>query len=302
MVAIKIIYVYIILNTIKWDNMSAENFFILNRMFTRNTLNDLINNKSSEVYSIILRNFIKDYKEKNNAENIKEIYSLLIKHYKNEYFYKNTLFNKLLLGTHSLNTTTALTELPINKRKADFVLINGKAVVYEIKTILDNIDKLDTQITDYYKAFTHVTIFTHEKWVKNVLEKYHNYPIGISILTKRNTIKKIKKAEENKNFLDKSIMFDILRKKEYEQLIVKYYKQLPKINDFEYYNYCKKLINKIDIDILYKDFIHILKNRIKINNDLFINIPRELKFLVYFSSLHTNDYKNLQLFLKQIGD
>lgn len=282
--------------------MSAENFFILNRMFTRNTLSDLINNKSSEVYSIILKNFIKDYKEKTNAENIKEIYSLLIKHYKNEYLYKNTLFNKLLLGTHSLNTTAALTELPINKSKADFILINGKAVVYEIKTILDNIDKLDTQITDYYKAFTYVTVLTHEKLVKNILEKYQNYPIGISILTERNTIKTIKKAEENKNFLDKSIMFDILRKKEYEQLIIKYYKQLPKINDFEYYNYCKQLINKIDIDVLYKDFIRILKNRIKINNNLFVNIPRELKFLVYFSSLHTNDYKNLQFFLEQIGD
>lgn len=282
--------------------MSAENFFILNRMFTRNTLSDLINNKSSDVYSIILKNFISNYKEKTNAENIKEIYKLLIKHYRNEYVYKNTLLNKLLLGTHNINTTTALTELPISKSKADFILINGKAVVYEIKTVLDNIDKLDSQIADYYKAFTYVTILTHEKWLKNVIEKYYNYPIGISILTKRNTIKTIKKAEENKNFLDKSVMFDILRKKEYEQIIIKYYKQLPKINDFEYYNYCKKLIDKIDIDILYRDFIQILKNRIKINNDLFINIPRELKFLVYFSSLHTNDYKNLHYFLGQIGD
>lgn len=73
--------------------------------------------------------------------------------YRNEYYYKNTLLNKLLIGKHSVNTTSALTEVNINKSKADFVLINGKAVVYEIKTELDNLDRLECQIMDYYTRF-----------------------------------------------------------------------------------------------------------------------------------------------------
>ena len=39
-------------------------------------------------------------------------------------------------GIHSVNTTTALTEIPIAKSKADFVLINGKAVVLSLIHIL----------------------------------------------------------------------------------------------------------------------------------------------------------------------
>ena len=43
--------------------------------------------------------------------------------YRNEYFIRILLLNKLLLGVHSVNTTTALTEVAIAKSKADFVLI-----------------------------------------------------------------------------------------------------------------------------------------------------------------------------------
>lgn len=60
------------------------------------------------------------------------------KEYRNEYFYKNTIFNQLLVQKHDLYNTAALTELPIADSKADFVMINGKGVVYEIKTDLDN--------------------------------------------------------------------------------------------------------------------------------------------------------------------
>ena len=85
--------------------------------------------------------FISEPYTKTYANIFEILYDRLKKEYRNEYFYKNTLLNKLLLGVHSTNTTTALAELPIGKAKADFVLINGKAVVYEIKTELDNFER-----------------------------------------------------------------------------------------------------------------------------------------------------------------
>ena len=80
------------------------------------------------------------------------------------------MLNKLLLGRHSINTTTALTQIPINKSKADFILINGKAVVYEIKTELDNFERLKNQINDYYKAFSHVCVVTCEEYYKKLIK------------------------------------------------------------------------------------------------------------------------------------
>ena len=73
-----------------------------------------------------------------------------------------------------MNTTTALTEIPIAKSKADFVLINGKAVVYEIKTELDNFDRLENQINDYYKAFDHVAVVTCKRKSSGIEEKDRN--------------------------------------------------------------------------------------------------------------------------------
>ena len=141
---------------------------ILNKVFTKNTLNKWISLEKSDIYAITIKRFVKDAEGKTNKELISDIYTKMKTDYRNEYYYKNTLLNKLLIGKHSVNTTSALTEVNINKSKADFVLINGKAVVYEIKTELDNLDRLECQIMDYYKAFNHVAVLTYEKNLKNV--------------------------------------------------------------------------------------------------------------------------------------
>lgn len=162
----------------------------LNRIFTRNMLRLFIDGKENEVYSAVIRRYINNTEQKNNQQLISEIYSILKKNYRNEYFYKNTLLNKLLLGVHSVNTTTALTEVAIAKSKADFVLINGKAVVYEIKTELDNLERLNSQLEDYYKAFDHVAVVTYEKnllQLQKILE-FVDKPVGIYVLRRNGNL------------------------------------------------------------------------------------------------------------------
>ena len=133
----------------------TENNLILNRLFTQNVFFDMIDTNDNTTYGTVIQRFVNDYENKDNGALISEVYRFMSKSYRNEYFYQNTLLNKLLLGKHSINTTTALTQIPISKSKADFILINGKAVVYEIKTELDTFERLDTQLRDYFKAFNH---------------------------------------------------------------------------------------------------------------------------------------------------
>ena len=113
--------------------MDNANSILLNRFFTRNTFKQVIDDGESPAYIAAMRRYIVEPTRKTNKECISEIYQYLKKEYQNEYYYKNTLLNKLLLGVHSPHTTTALTEVPVGNSKADFILINGKAVVYEIK-------------------------------------------------------------------------------------------------------------------------------------------------------------------------
>lgn len=152
---------------------------ILNKIFTRNVLRDVVSARENANLIYIVQQY--ELNNKSYGDLFKQIYDVLKKSYRNEYYYKNTLLNKLLLGVHSVNTTTALTELPIANSKADFLMINGKAVVYEIKTELDNLERLESQINDYYLAFDHVAVVTYEENLEAIEKLIANLrkPVGI---------------------------------------------------------------------------------------------------------------------------
>lgn len=277
-----------------------DNLYVLNKVFTKNTLSKWISHESENTYNEVIKRFIYDYENKNNQQLISELYSILEKNYRNEYYYKNTLLNKLLIGVHSTNTTTALSEVSIAKSKADFILINGKAIVYEIKTELDNLERLESQIHDYYKAFDHVAVITYEDNIKHVsllLEKL-NYPIGIYVLRKNSNIGTIIKPLPYRNSLDFNEIYKILRKNEYEKLVVKFFGSLPNTTQFKYYSKCKSLLSEVEINEFYDAFIKILKERSTIKKDEFKNTPYELRFLVYFSKMKNKHYNELYKFLQ----
>lgn len=277
--------------------MDASNSVLLNRFFTRNTFKQVIDDGESPAYVATIRRYIVDYSDKTNEECISEIYQHLKSEYQNEYYYKNTLLNKLLLGVHSPHTTTALTEVPVGNSKADFILINGRAIVYEIKTALDNFDRLDGQIEDYYKAFSRVVVVTSEKNYDDLHQKLRNSPIGICLLTKKGTLSIRKEPVEYCNALSKPIMFKVLRKNEYEQILIKCFGSLPDVSQFEYYRTCQALFESLPTDVAYKHFVQTLKLRTKIDIVEYARIPYELKFLVYFSNYKKSDYAKLSCFL-----
>lgn len=280
--------------------MNTNKMSNLNKIFTRNTLRHFIEGKKDNIYSSVVRRYTSNASQKNNRELISEIYCELKNNYRNEYFYKNTLLNKLLLGVHSVNTTTALTEIAIAKSKADFVLINGKAVVYEIKTELDNLERLNTQIDDYYKAFDHVAVVTYEKNLKQLKKVLENIdkPVGIYVLRKNGKLGTIRKPQRYIGDLDKEIIFKLLRKSEYEFIIAQQYGYLPKVTQFKYYTTCKKMFLQIPIEESYLQVLRILKKRMRLEKEEFVKIPYELKFLVYFMELSCDDYQKLEIFLE----
>ncbi len=279
--------------------METSKLNILNRMFSRNTFRHLLDDDEDRVYRQVIKRYADNTANKRNAELISEIYSILKNDYRNEYYYKNTLLNKLLLGVHSINTTTALTEIPIAKSKADFVLINGKAVVYEIKTELDNFDRLESQINDYYKAFDHMAVVTCKENIPELKKRIDTIgkPVGIYILQNRGTLTKIREPEPYREALDSEVLFKLLRKAEYEELLLKQWKTLPNVSEFKYYAECKKHFMKIPLEESYLEVLEFLKKRTKVLNEEFVKVPYELKFLAYFMNLKVNDYEKLNLFL-----
>lgn len=222
-----------------------------------------------------------------------KIYHYMNDEYRNEYFYKNTIFNQLLVDKHDIYSTAALTELPIAESKADFVMINGRGVVYEIKTDLDNLSRLESQIEDYYKVFSYVYVVASNKYIVKIKENFRDTKVGIYELTDSGKLFERKKALCNRENLMYDTLFRILRKYEFEAILLKHYKKLPNVNSFMYYRECLKWAEKINILTFQKDVMNCLKQRTLISVTEFLedNIPYELRFYSYFSKKYRLNYE-----------
>ena len=75
-------------------------------------------------------------------------------------------------------------------------MLNGKGVVYEIKTELDKLDRLDNQINDYYEVFNYVVVITNDKHLIKVMARYKDTTVGILVLTSRNTLSEVQNLKK----------------------------------------------------------------------------------------------------------
>lgn len=267
--------------------------YALNNFFSIKTIQDVLDNKLNKSYEYIKHN---DLLSNTYEELVKNTYELLRKRHRNEYLYKNILLNELVLKE---DLSVALRELSINKSKVDFIHINSDATIYEIKSELDTFDRLNNQIKDYYKAFKYVNVLTCSSKLEKLYKVLDNENVGIYIIDKDN-LEVVRKAKEHKKSLEHIHMFKMLRKKEFENIILNNYGELPKTTDFEYYDTCFNLFRNIDIEICQLELINQLRSRDnKILKKYIDGIPYELRSLMYFSKYKEKDYIKIVSFLKQ---
>lgn len=277
----------------------ANTNHILNSLFTQRVFRELLDTGENEIYQAAVEQYANG--SSTNFDAIRVIYNALSTNHRNEYFYLNTLLNKWLIGVHSIKSTTALTQIPINNSVADFILMNGIAVVYEIKTELDNFDRLNNQIADYYNAFNRVCVVVPECNFDKACLLLKNTNVGIYSLTKKITISRKNKKEpaEDNTFLNHTSIFKVLNKKEYENILLKQFGELPTTKPVFYYDACLRAFSDIPINCAYTLFIDELKKRNSIPKQTLDEIPQELKALFYFFNPAYRDVKRLHKFLSE---
>jgi len=223
-----------------------------------------------------------------------DIYWRLWQHYRCEYIYKNALARKILLGRHSLNTSTLLTEFRTNTSKADLVIVNGTSSVYEIKTELDSLDRLNSQIASYLRVFDKIYVVTHESQIVKV-EREISPEIGLFLLTNRYSLKKIREATSNALNVDPSSIFSCLRQNEYCQIVRSEFGYVPDVPNTLIYTECKKLFSTLSPETAHRQMVEVLRNR---SHSSFLQsfikaVPNSLKLLCLaqkFTSLQRNSF------------
>jgi len=278
------------------DNLTLKS---LSQIFSPSFFKRIVVFNDTSTLDYKIRKLVSDKENKTYGEIISHIYSLLEKNYKSEYIYKNTLLIKNLLNKYSLKNTILLNEFRIENSIADFILLNGEVKLFEIKTDLDNFDKLEKQINDYRKFATKVYIVVSSKNLIKTVNLFENSKIGIIEFTNRNSVKVFKEAEEDKSYLCHETIFKTLRKKEYTEIIKKHFGTLPNVPNTLIYRECLALSKTLEIELFHELAFNKLKERnIKYPEKLTSKeVPFELKHICYSLNLNEKGYNNLSRLL-----
>lgn len=86
--------------------------------------------------------------------------------YHNETAIKAAFIRKILLRG---NSHVTIFEFPLQCSRADLCKVNGESIAFEIKTDLDNLQRLDRQVSEYAQAFEFVYVICSSKRVPELL-------------------------------------------------------------------------------------------------------------------------------------
>lgn len=273
----------------------------LNKIFTIPFIDALSKPSYHPIFDIAVNQIKSGQPDLTYKDVFKLLYKELDEHYRNEYFYKNTMLNTMLIQNKESCFVSALTELPVANSKPDFMTIDKDdvGIAYEIKTDLDSLQRLETQIRDYYKVFSSVYVVAGEKHIKEVETMLQNTNVGIIELTANNKLIYKKIAVCDAIHLSHETLFKVLRKKEFESIVLKHFGELPHVSDFVYYQTCFELLKQLDILEFQKDVMHCLgqRNIVKDVDSFTQNVPQELSFYAYFSKKYKGKYDEVASFL-----
>lgn len=284
--------------------MSATiNLRDLSQIFTTINFNRVVRSSDYKATKKKIRNFYsrEEFPNIDYKTAINHVYSHLELNYRCEYFYKNNLFNKCFLEKYKLSTTSIYSEFKIGSSIADFVLINGCIKVFEIKTDLDNIEKLKGQISNYQKFADFVYIVVSPKLSKKLLEDYSASNVGIIEFTNDNSFEELKEASRNPALFDHQTLFKSLRKLEYIEIINDYYGFVPDVPNTKIFRICFELALEIEVEIFQKLVLNKLKKR-KIKCHEYLesdSTPYSLKHIAYLLDFNEDEYLNLYKFLNK---
>jgi len=252
----------------------------LNRVFSPLVLNDLIRYGKSNYFDEVINNSgigsMIDMSQR-LRDFFDGLYNLLSRHYCSEYVYKNALTEQVYLGNH-FESSHMLTELRVASCKADVVILNGTSTVYEIKSDLDSLDRLEAQISAYTSFFDRINVIASLSQAANLNNRLRS-DIGIMALSPDNSIEVLRESQPNKYHVKPSVIFSTFRKSEYLQIIEDNFGFVPNVPNTRIHQACFELFCELTPETAHDAMLEVLQRRgnTKQLKDFVNKAPRSLK-------------------------
>lgn len=178
--------------------------------------------------------------------------------YRHEYIYKAALTQKVLLGIHSLQTASMITEFRVGKCKADVVILNGTGTVYEIKSERDSLSRLARQIEAYSRVFATVNVIVGENHLRGVELSVPDH-VGIMVLSDRYQVRTLKAATDDPSRTDPAAIFDSINQREASLILEASGKAVPDVPNTQRYTALKELFLNLDAEVAHRGMVKCLK-------------------------------------------
>ena len=213
---------------------------------------------------------------------------------RHEYVYKTALMQKVLLGIHSLNTASMLTEFRIAPCKADVVILNGTGTVYEIKSERDSLSRLEEQLSAYSSVFAKVNVILGENHLKAAMAVIPDY-VGIMVLSDRYQITTLREATDDASRTSPAAIFEALSQREAALILKAAGVEIPKVPNTKSYEALRRLFVDLDSDFAHKEMVNVLKktrNLLPLES-LLKELPKSLYTVAIASKLRRKDQVRL---------
>ncbi|OIN56314.1 sce7726 family protein [Arsenicibacter rosenii] len=241
---------------------SRHNYFLstlYTASFVKSCLDGTFNSKLIELLKIsqLEKYFTAEY---TLEQILSEIYNHLAKNYRSEYIYKNTIANELLINKHHISEAKLFTEFSAVQSQLDVLIVNGTTTAYEIKTELDNLERLPVQLQSYQSMFDKVYVVTHERNIEKI-KGIVDDAVGILVLSGNNNIETERDAISNIHRFNIENIFSALRKNEYIDIVNTHFGYTPQVPNTKIFTECLSLFKELSTDQVQTYFINALRTR-----------------------------------------
>ncbi len=177
---------------------------------------------------------------------------------RDEYVYRAALTHKILIGKHSLRTASMLNEFRAGSCKADLVILNGTATVYEIKSERDSLARLLNQVENYKRVFATVNVIVGESHVDSVRLLVPD-DVGIMCLSKRYNISVVQQAIDDPHRICPLTVLESLRSTEAVAILNALGVKVPDVPNTQRHGVLRELFTALKPAELHREMVSTLK-------------------------------------------
>jgi hypothetical protein len=178
---------------------------------------------------------------------------------RDEYVYRAAISHKILMGTHSLRTASMLNEFRAGTCKADLVILNGTATVYEIKSERDSLARLANQVENYKRVFAKVNVIAGETHLDSVLGSVPD-DVGVMCLSKRYQITTVREAADRPERICPLTVLESLRAAEAFAILHSLGISAPQVPNTQRHASLRTLFANLNPATLHREMVRTLKN------------------------------------------